>query len=180
MKQPEIHWRNVNQSYQKTEHFKWCDSYSLGIKVIDDQHKRLLEFVNALCNDDEIHTDEEHDYFKEIIAQAVDYIKTHFAAEEGIMLATRYPGYDEHKKHHNDFILNVVRSAKDYHAGKRLVLSKFSCFLRNWILSHIAVVDVGYIDYFKSIAILRSDGSLILPPGPIENISDLKFSAAMI
>ncbi|MCL2043618.1 MAG: bacteriohemerythrin [Treponema sp.] len=163
MKQPEIHWHNVGQSYRKNEHFKWCDSYCLGIKVIDDQHKRLLEFVNDLYNCDEINEGEEYIYFKEIIAQAVDYIKTHFATEEGIMLATRYPGYEEHKNFHNDFILKVVRSVRDYQAGKRLVINNFTHFLRNWVLSHIAIVDVGYIEYFKHIAILRSDGSLLLP-----------------
>jgi hemerythrin len=27
---------------------KWDDSYLVGIEIIDDQHKRLLEAINAL------------------------------------------------------------------------------------------------------------------------------------
>ena len=163
VRQPEMHWHYVGQSYRKNEPFKWCDSYSLGIKVIDDQHKQLLNFVNELSHHAVNHEGEEHTIFREIIANVVDYIKIHFATEEGIMLATGYPGFAEHKRHHKSFIINVLRSAREFEAGKRLALANFSCFMQNWVLSHIAVVDVKYIGYFKNIAILRSDGTLVLP-----------------
>ena len=161
-KQPEIHWHYVENPCQKIEYVKWCDSYSLGIKVIDDQHKKLLDFVNDLSNHAAMDEEEEHHYFREIIMQVVDYIKTHFATEEGIMLATRFPDFTEHVIHHKRFIMNVVRIVKDYEAGKRLALNHFSNFMKNWVLSHIAVVDVKYIEYFKNIAILTSDGNLLL------------------
>ena len=121
---------------------KWSDAYSLGIKIIDDQHMKILSFVDDLLAHEPRNIEDEDAYFKEVVGQVVDYIKVHFATEEGVMQATKYPGYDDHKKIHENFILAVVKNIKDYEAGNRLVLSNFSNFMKKWVLSHIAVVDV--------------------------------------
>ena len=144
----------------KVEHVKWSENYSMGIRIIDDQHKGLLDFVNDLYNHATGHEKEERMYFSSVIQQAVDYIKLHFSTEEKYMIATKFPGYAEHKKHHDDFTLTVVKSVKDFEAGKRLVLTTFSKFLKDWVLSHIAVVDKKYSDYFKQIATRKDDGKL--------------------
>jgi hemerythrin len=146
----------------KTERVEWSDSYSMGIKLIDDQHKGLLDFVNDLFNHSTGNEREERAYFKEVIHQAVQYIKEHFATEEKIMLATKFPGYAEHKKAHDEFTLTVVKSVKDFESGKRLVLVKFAYFLKDWVLTHIAVMDVQYAGYFKKIATRKADGKLTI------------------
>jgi hemerythrin len=130
------------------------------IKIIDDQHKGLLDFVNDLYNHSSGDEKQERTYFSVVIQQAVEYIKVHFATEERYMLATKFPGYKEHKKAHDDFTLTVIKSVKDFEAGKRLVLATFSKFLKDWILSHIAIVDRKYADYFKQIATRKENGKL--------------------
>jgi len=142
------------------DHVKWNESYALGIKVIDDQHKGLLDIVNDLFNHASANQREEHEYFKTVIKQAVDYIKNHFATEEKIMISTKYKGYDAHKKNHEEFILKVVQTAKDFESGKRLTLTSLGYFLKDWVLSHIAVMDKKYCDYFRSIATVKEDGKL--------------------
>jgi len=144
------------------DHVTWTDSYSLGIKMIDDQHKELLKIVNDIFNHASGNQDEEREYFKVVMKQAVDYIKFHFTTEEKIMISTKYKGYDEHKKHHEDFVLTVIKTAKDYEAGKRLTLTSLGYFLKDWVLSHIAVMDIKYRDYFRSIATVKADGKLSL------------------
>jgi len=144
---------------------KWSESYSIGIKTIDDQHKELLNIVNDLFSHSSGNEMEELLYFKEVIHQAVQYVKDHFQSEEKLLLKTKYPGYAEHKKAHDTFTLTVVTSAKDYQSGKRLVLEKFAYFLRDWILSHIAVMDTDYAAYLRRIATRNADGRLI-----VENI----------
>jgi hemerythrin len=144
----------------KVEYVKWHNSYSMGIKVIDDQHKGLLDLVNELFNHSTGNEEEEREYFKEVIGHAVDYVKVHFATEEKYMIVTKFPGYKEHKKTHEDFVREIVNSVKDYDTGKRLVLAHFSKFLRDWVLGHVAVMDVKYSEYFKKIATRKSDGKL--------------------
>jgi hemerythrin len=146
--------------YHEGEHVKWSNTYSMGIELIDDQHKGLLDLVNELFNHSTGNEIAEREYFKEVIGQAVDYIKVHFATEEKLMLATKFPGYEEHKKIHNDFVLAVVKSVNDFKAGKRLVLANFSRFLKNWVLGHVAVMDVKYSEYFRKIASRKADGKL--------------------
>ena len=131
----------------------WNNSYSLGIKLIDDQHKKILNFVCGVLNDVPKDEEEKHLYFKEVIGQVVEYIKVHFATEEGIMLVTNFPEYDEHKKAHDSFILTVIDSVRDYEAGSRLALVNFSNFMKKWVLAHIAVMDIKYIEYCKKISI---------------------------
>jgi len=132
----------------------------MGVKQIDDQHKGLLDFVNDLFSHSTGNEKEEQAYFKEVIQQAVEYIKNHFATEEKYMIATRYPDYAAHKKVHESFTLTVINSVKEYESGKRLVLEKFAYFLKDWVLSHVAVMDKQYSDYFWKIATRKTDGKL--------------------
>ena len=152
--------RRIVHRPQKEEHVSWNNSYSMGIKLIDDQHKGLLEFVNELFDNSTGNEEDERVYFKKVIGQAVEYVKVHFATEEKYMLATKFPGYHEHKKTHEEFIRKVLVSVKDFEAGKRLVLTNFSRFLKDWVLSHVAVQDVKYAEYFKKIATRKADGKL--------------------
>jgi hemerythrin len=155
----------------KGAHITWSESYSMRIKEIDDQHKGLINFVNDLFSHVSGNEKEEHAYFKGVIQQAVDYIKTHFATEEKYMLKTKFPGYAEHKKTHEEFILTVVQTAKDYESGKRLTLEKLAYFLKDWILSHIAIMDKKYSEYFWKIATRKEDGKLSI------NIEDVTRAA---
>ena len=138
----------------------WSDTYSVGIKFIDDQHKGLLDFVNDLFNHATGNADEEHAYFQEVIQQAKQYISDHFVTEEECMMATDFPGYFEHKRAHDEFKLAVIKSVNDYNAGKILTLSNFANFLKEWIATHVAKMDNQYSFYFKKIAAIKKDGKL--------------------
>jgi hemerythrin len=156
---------------KKIDIVTWQNSYSMGIKLIDEQHKGLLEIVNDLYSHAAKNDAEEHAYFKDVIAKAVNYTKVHFATEEKIMIATKFPEYNEHKKAHEDFILNIVKTAKDFDSGKRMVLVNFTNYLKDWILSHIAIIDVKYSEYFKKIASRKEDGKLSITSEDIEKIA---------
>ena len=139
----------------------WSSTYSVGIKVIDDQHKELLNLVNDMYNhvnnDDE---EAERTYFLSVIRHIVDYIKIHFATEEKIMKGTKFQGYAGHKRVHDTFILNVVDIIKKYDEGKRVSLIYFTNFIKDWILTHMAIMDKQYFEYLKRIVSRRPNGKL--------------------
>ncbi|MCL2801151.1 MAG: bacteriohemerythrin [Treponema sp.] len=147
----------------------WSDKFSCGVKLIDDQHKQLVELVNEMFNHVTGNDLQEHNYFNRVINDAVSYVKTHFATEEKLMLATKFEGYAEHKKEHETFILEVVENIKDYEAGKRLTLSSFTRFLKDWVLSHIALMDKKYFEYFRKIATRKDDGRLSISAEDIKS-----------
>ena len=138
----------------------WTHKLSCGVKVIDDQHKGLVDLVNEMFKHVTGNDVQERDYFNRVIQEAVKYVKDHFATEEKIMLATKFSGYTEHKKEHDSFVLAVVANIRDYESGKRYTLSTFTRFLKDWVLSHIAMMDKQYFEYFRKIAVRNAEGKL--------------------
>ena len=135
----------------------WSDKLSCGVKIIDEQHKVLVALVNEMFNHVTGHTVQEREYFNKVIHEIVSYIKTHFATEERILRATKFSGYADHKKEHETFVHDIIKNVRDYEDGKRFTLSVFTRFLRDWILSHIALIDKQYFEYFKRKAISNAD-----------------------
>jgi len=138
----------------------WTNRLSCGVKLIDDQHKKLVELINEMFNHVTGNDVQENNYFGMVIHETVNYVKNHFATEEKIMLATKFSGFTEHKKEHEDFIHTVIQNIQDHNTGKRFNLTAFTRFLRDWILSHIALVDKQYFEHLKKIATRDIDGRL--------------------
>jgi len=139
----------------------WSATYSVGIKIIDDQHKGLFKLVNEMYNHVSNDYDEaERAYFKNVIKQVVDYIKTHFATEEEIMKRTQYKDYAGHKLAHDFFILSVINIVQKFDEGKRVPLMTFTHFIKDWILTHIAIMDKQCFKYLKKTASRRPNEEL--------------------
>jgi len=151
------------------EFVEWTKKLECGVKLIDDQHKGLVNLVNEMFEHVTGNSVQEHDYFNRVIQEAVKYVKIHFATEEKIIIATKFKGYTEHKKEHENFIRAVVENIKEYESGKRYTLSTFTRFLKDWILSHIAFMDKQYFEYFRQIATRKEDGKLSITSDDINN-----------
>jgi hemerythrin len=144
----------------KTYVVNWSPTYSVGVALIDNQHKELLKLTNDLYNHCVGDPESEHAYFKKVIKDAINYVKVHFSTEEQIMIKTGYPGYTEHKRQHDSFVLKVLGHVKDYEENNSVHLVDFTHFLKDWVLTHIAISDKAYFEYFKKIAVRKSDGTL--------------------
>jgi hemerythrin len=145
---------------RKSDLVRWSPTFSVGIRLIDEQHKELLNLTNDLfnhCIGDEA---AEKAYFAKVIHEAVNYVKIHFSTEEKIMLKTNFSGYLDHKREHDAFVLMVVDQIQAFKEGKKFNLTVFTKFLKNWILTHIALKDKQYFDYFKKVATRKQDGKL--------------------
>jgi len=147
-------------SKANSELISWSEAFSVGIKIIDDQHQELFTLVNDMFNHVVGDAQAEKVYFKQVIQKAVDYVKVHFSTEEEIMLHAHFPGYGEHKKAHDTFVKTIVEKVQDFEAGKQFTLLEFTQFLKEWILTHIAIMDKGYFTYFRQIAARKADGTL--------------------
>ncbi|MDR1099943.1 MAG: bacteriohemerythrin [Treponema sp.] len=152
----------------QSELVKWSSTFSVGVKLVDDQHKELLKLTNDLFNHCVGDEEAERTYFKKVINKAVDYVKVHFATEEKIMIATKFPGYWEHKREHDAFVLTVVEQVRAFNDGKPFTLLTFTKFLKDWILTHIAVTDKKYFDYFKKIATRKANGKLSITQADVK------------
>ena len=91
----------------------WNDRLSVGVKVLDDDHKKLVGMINQLF--DAIQSGHGKDSLAKILDGLVDYTKVHFAREEQLFVQTGYAASTAHKKEHDDLtrqVLDVQRSTK--------------------------------------------------------------------
>jgi hemerythrin len=126
---------------------EWDDRYSVGIPLIDSQHRKLIELTSSLYDACLEGTDAAASNFRSAIHSMVDYVKYHFSAEEKLLESSRYPGLTAHRKEHEGFVIKVLQDVRDFEEGKKFVPNVFVRYLRDWILAHIAVEDKKYADY---------------------------------
>ena len=89
------------------QYVEWSDDYSVGLDSIDRQHKKLLSLINQLQTAIEYSTGEEFE--REALDALVDYTKTHFTYEEGLMKDNGYPDYEPHKAQHEKMVKHVKK-----------------------------------------------------------------------
>ena len=119
----------------------WQATYSVGIGLIDGQHKTLIDLTNKLFSGCLGGKDAAQSTFIQTVHELVDYVNYHFGTEEKIMERVNYPGFKGHKGEHVEFIRQVLGQIESFKAGKLFVPLTFAYYLRDWILNHIAIND---------------------------------------
>ena len=126
----------------------WRDEYSVGIQSIDLQHKKLINLINMLQTTVDYSTGE--DFERECLAAVVDYTKTHFVYEEGLMGKYGYPDFEAHKAQHQKMIdkINDLLAAYEEHPESTMKVALD--FLKQWLIRHINGTDKQYSDFLLS------------------------------
>jgi hemerythrin len=143
----DIKTQHTEEKVDKEIFVEWDDRYLIGIPLIDDQHKELIRLTNNLYEACLVGGEAARVNFRETIRGTVDYVKFHFAAEEKILENVKYPGIAAHKKEHESFVIKVLADVKNFEEGKTFVPNIFVRYLKDWILTHIAVEDKKYAEY---------------------------------
>jgi hemerythrin len=119
----------------------WTQSLSVGVPMIDEQHKTLFEKVDKLFEAGKNHQAKE--YVGELLSFLEDYTKKHFSDEEKYMVSIKYPGYNEQKAAHTEFIRQLAKLRGDYAAsgGNLLVILNANQLMLQWLTQHISNMD---------------------------------------
>ncbi|MBV6492281.1 MAG: Bacteriohemerythrin [Turneriella sp.] len=127
--------------------FEWSDSYSTGIKEIDEQHIYLFGLVNRVIR--AANAEESKKQISQIIEELIDYTVYHFGFEESIMQKVGFSLFDEHKKKHDTLKNQVLLYAAEIKAGG-LEIPDFVEFMKSWLKLHILREDMKYIPALSS------------------------------
>ena len=121
---------------------KWQESYSVGVYLLDEQHKELFGFCNDL---EEILRD--GDCSKEFLQYGLKflekYVKMHFGQEENCMHQYECPMAKNNKLAHQKFIQAYktyekrIAQGDDYYK----ILRQLHRFLEKWLVEHICKID---------------------------------------
>lgn len=130
---------------------EWTQNLSVGVESIDQQHKTLFDKANELFEAGK------NNKTKEFIAELLEfldaYTKQHFQSEEAYMRSINYPGYNDQKKLHTDFIAALTSLKKDYQesGGNILVILNANQMVVDWLLKHISIEDKKIGTYANSL-----------------------------
>lgn len=128
----------------------WTPNLSVGITMIDDQHKTWFSHAEKLFEAGKNNNAKE--YVGELLDFLDSYTKKHFSDEEKYMLSIRYPGFEEQKKAHAAFItqLDKLRSEYKTSGGNLLVILNANQMVLNWLTQHISNMDKKIGEFAKN------------------------------
>lgn len=126
-----------------TEFMEWTKQMSVGIDLLDDDHKRLFDMINSLFVTDARNQNRTH--LHNMLVELLDYTNFHFGREEEYMERCHYPGFDTHKAAHQTFITQVTDLKNDFDNGNEIMLRiDLILLLKDWLLEHIQTTDQLY------------------------------------
>lgn len=128
------------------ELIKWTENLSVGVKELDNEHKKLIDLLNQLYTG--MKNREENKVIKLILDDLVNYTLSHFAHEEKYFKQYNYPKALEHIKEHENFRKEVTIFLEEFDTGKVTLSSHMLNFLTNWVTNHIKKQDKEYVKFF--------------------------------
>ena len=116
----------------------WDQTYSVGIELIDNQHKKLFEHLNSYY--ESILAGKDKDVINNILGDVINYAVYHFAEEEKVMNSIEKVDFSSHFQEHKNFCSKVSEIKEKVSSGKEISYELFN-FMKEWIHTHILLVD---------------------------------------
>lgn len=128
-------------------HLHWSSDLDTGINVIDNQHRRIVEYINQLHH--AIETGDRPEV-AEVLEELVDYTLSHFTFEEELMEKADYPFISAHKKVHKLFVKRVADFRQRFELGEDIA-PQLHTALKTWLVNHIRHDDADYAEPVRRI-----------------------------
>jgi hemerythrin-like metal-binding protein len=126
----------------------WTSAMSVGVPKMDQQHQKLVGFLNELY--EAMQAGKGREALGRVLNDLLLYTKTHFAAEEQAMIAHGYPGYEEHKARHDKMTRKVRELHEQFRQGVLSSPIQITNFLKDWLTRHIMETDRKYAPFLAA------------------------------
>lgn len=125
--------------------FEWKPVFSVKIQSIDDQHQRLIGYMNQFYENQEMG---EMANAKVSLTSLVASTRSHFAAEEAMMAKYDYPDLVDHKVQHKQLLKTVEGLVQRFQGNPNAEnADDLAIYLRIWLTTHILGKDQKYGPY---------------------------------
>ncbi|MDI6747430.1 MAG: hemerythrin domain-containing protein [Rhodocyclaceae bacterium] len=123
--------------------FTWSDDFLTGIEIVDRQHRRLVELINAAAPVLQDFSPERQDERQALFTGLLDYTGEHFRTEEELM---RVHGIDarvlsHHCQSHTRLLEELLEWQARLSRADALAGHQFLGFLAGWLLFHVLGED---------------------------------------
>ena len=123
--------------------YKWNDSMSVGVPLIDNDHRALIHLINRLH--ESVRAQDAYDILDSLLNRFLDYVDIHFTREERLMEACGYTEAAGHKEEHAAFIAHMHGLRNTVNAATApSQIGNLAEYLKNWLNHHILIQDMAY------------------------------------
>jgi hemerythrin len=138
---------DTNEQHEKTSgefmaKLVWSDQFELGIEVIDQQHRMIMDYVNQL--DEARASGQSHKEIGKLIKKLVDHTIFHFGFEEDLQEKVGYPYLAPHKRSHALIAKHISEFQARFENGDD-VSKEIDGMLANWLFDHLKHDDADYV-----------------------------------
>lgn len=131
---------------EKQLFFKWKPEYDLGIDIIDEQHKKLVGYINELFIS--VKDLKQKEQAQIVVQKLFDYTNFHFGMEEKYFKRYDWESSSSHLKEHQIFVNKILEFQKILEKELPATFQIIN-FLKDWFKNHILVSDKKYVSFFK-------------------------------
>lgn len=117
----------------------WGEILSVGVKEIDEDHRKLIHIFNILNH--AVRDRESPEYLAATLEELINCTVWHFSHEDRLMLKYRYPEAEEHRAEHRELIHSAKELQHEILQADKPVAEEQIIFLERWLTEHILTAD---------------------------------------
>ena len=125
----------------------WDESYSVGVKEIDEQHKYYIELLEKINQNIELNRSRQD--LGKMFEEFIEYADFHFSTEENYFDKFKFELAAEHKSHHDKLKAELKDFYTKFKNGDNQISREFIDFLENWLVHHSYLEDRLYTECFN-------------------------------
>jgi len=129
-------------------YISWTAEFETGIAVIDDQHKRIFDYLNEIDRAIACKSVEE---IGQVIKAIIDYSISHNTFEESLMEKAGYPLLEAHRQVHERFKERAHAYGERFERGEEplRLAREVRGDIGLWLTNHIKRDDQHYVSDVK-------------------------------
>ncbi len=120
------------------EQLQWNKCFSVGVRLIDQQHKNLFSIINDLIIAKE--NEQQQDVIENILTELIAYTEYHFSSEEKLFKI--HPDYKKHCLIHRNFVAKIMAQTNSCKNNKEDISEETLNFLVDWLKNHVLGTDL--------------------------------------
>jgi len=126
---------------------EWTPEFAVHVPEIDRDHQFEFGLVNRLH--EAMLAGQGTEILGTILAELTKFTRNHFANEEKMMAATRYPEMLAHVQQHDQIRRRVTEVEARFERGETAITIELMLFLSDWLRNHTMVTDRRLGDYIQ-------------------------------
>ncbi|MCA9679481.1 MAG: diguanylate cyclase [Kofleriaceae bacterium] len=129
-------------------HLVWQEAYECGEPTIDDEHRDIFVLANRLI-DAVAAARDAPEVFQAALDDLMAHVRQHFADEEAILFARRYPQLETHKRAHAGLLRRAEFLNAQAAAGEATLGAVVEFLAEDVVARHLMTVDRAFFPLFE-------------------------------